>query len=270
MTEYQDLHALLAWAVQLARSAGEIMREYSRMTQKGVEIKRDNTPVTAADKKINELVITRVTHDFPEHGVLGEEASVHTDRKQLWVCDPIDGTEGFILGMPTAMFSLAYVVDGQPMATVMYEPLLDKLFAAVKGGGAFENGQPIRVSDQKSLQGAHIAFSPRLKQIFAQKAFYDSLLVAEAIPVMVSGEAFRGGLTAAGRIDAHVFPGRGAHDIAALKLIVEEAGGRVTDLSGKEQRYDSAIYGAIVSNGHLHEHIVELMAAFGPEQYVGY
>lgn len=265
-----DLDSLCSWAERLARDAGNVMREYFNASQKGIETKHDKTPVTEADKKINDLVIARVNQDFPDHGVLGEEASAHADRKKLWVCDPIDGTEGFILGLPIAMFSLAYVVDGEPTVAVMYEPLLDKLFSAVKGKGAFENGEPIRVSETASLDGANVAFSPRLKQFFAQEAFYRPVVEAGIRDVLITGEAFRGGLTASGRIDAHIFPGRSAHDTAALKLIVEEAGGKVTDLHGNEQRYDQKTYGAIVSNGHLHDQLVKLVGDYGPEKYVGY
>lgn len=265
-----DLDALLAWAEQLARDAGDVMREYFNSSQKGTETKRDKTPVTEADKKINDKVIARVTQDFPHHGVLGEEASANADREKLWVCDPIDGTEGFILGLPIAMFSLAFVVDGEPMVAVMYEPLLDKMFTAIKGKGSLENGEPIHVSETDSLNGSNIAFSPRLKQFFSQEAFYRPVVEAGVRDVLITGEAFRGGLTASGRIDAHIFPGRSAHDTAALKLIVEEAGGKVTDLRGNEQRYDQKTYGAIVSNGYLHDQLVKLVGDYGPEKYVGY
>lgn len=270
MNDQEDVNVLATWAEQLARSAGEIMREYFYSSQKGVEIKSDETPVTVADKKINDLVIARVTQDFPKHGVLGEETSVHTDRNQLWVCDPIDGTKAFILGLPTAMFSLAYVVDGQPLVAVMYEPLLDRMFRAVKGSGAYENGQPIHVSDHDSLHDAHISFSPSIRRaVGAYKSLYESMLAAGAQTVPVNGEVFRGSLTATGKVDAHTFPGGYAHDAAAVKLIVEEAGGKVTDLYGKEQRYDGDIRGVIVSNGRIHDQLVKLMGDFGPEKYLG-
>lgn len=265
-----DLDALLVWAEQLARDAGVVMKEYFNSSQKGVETKRDKTLVTEADKKVNDMVIERVARDFPEHGVLGEEASANADRQKLWVCDPIDGTEGFILGLPIAMFSLAYVVDGEPTVAVLYEPLLDKMFSAVKGKGAHENGVTIHVSETASLDGANVAFSPRLKQFFVQETFYRPVIEVGIKDVLITGEAFRGGLTASGRIDAHLFPGRSAHDTAALKLIVEEAGGKVTDLRGNEQRYDRKTYGAIVSNGHLHDQLVKLLVDYGPEKYVGY
>jgi fructose-1,6-bisphosphatase/inositol monophosphatase family enzyme len=271
MNKDEELNSLVTWAEELARSAGMIMREYFYSGRQRVEIKPDNTPVTIADKQINDLVISRVSQDFPEHGVLGEEASVHTERKSLWVCDPIDGTRGFILGLPIAMFSLAYVVDGLPMVAVMYEPLLDRMLTARRGGGAYENGSPIHVSGHDTLRGARIAFSPRPEAILGRhRSLVESMLAMGVQAVPITGEVFRGALNAIGKIDGHIFPGQGAHDVAAVKLIVEEAGGRVTDLYGNDQRYDRQVYGAIVSNGHCHDQLVKLMGEFGPENYIGY
>lgn len=262
---------LLQFAVQMAHDAGDIMREYAGKARESVQTKSNNTPVTEADTKINQLLIDRVQATFPDHGVLGEEDSINADRSQLWVCDPIDGTAGFILGAPTAMFSLAFVVDGQPQVAVMYEPLLDKMFTAVKGQGAQLNGQPVHVSASDSLQHASVGVTASVGQIFARKPFFDALLKEEAFISTVPGNVFKASLVAQGLMDAFVFPGRGAHDIAAEKLIIEEAGGKVTDLDGNEQRYDRAIRGAVVSNGgHIHEALVTLLKDYGTEQYLGY
>ncbi len=92
----------------MAKRAGELMKQFYRADQK-VEVKNDNSPVTIADKTINQELISRVKERFPDHGVLGEEASWHEDRDIVWVCDPIDGTVAYILHLPTSMFSLALV-----------------------------------------------------------------------------------------------------------------------------------------------------------------
>lgn len=266
----ENLDELLAWAEQLARDAGAIMRAYFNLADKQVETKSDRTPVTIADKKINDLLIERVTTDFPEHGVLAEEGSANETRQKLWVCDPIDGTAGFILGVPTAMFSLAFVVDGVPLMAVMYEPLLDKMYTAIKGKGAQLNGAPVSVSDRNSLQGAKVGISTSPAQILRRKEFIEGLLTAGIEIVTIYGNVFKGSMIAQGRIDANLFPGRSAHDIAAEKLVIEEAGGKVTDLDGNEQRYDQKIRGAIVSNGRIHDDLVALIKAFGSENYLGY
>lgn len=263
--------SLLQFAVAIAHEAGSIMRDYAGKARESVQTKSNNTPVTEADTKINQLLIDRVQQQFPEHGVLGEEDSLHADRSQLWVCDPIDGTAGFILGAPTAMFSLAYVVDGEPQVAVMYEPLLDKMFTAVKGQGAQLNGQPLHVSNTDTLHRASVGVTASVDQIFARKPFFDALIAEKAFISTVPGNVFKASLVSQGLMDAFIFPGRGAHDIAAEKLIIEEAGGKVTSLEGQEQRYDRAIRGAVVSNGGpIHDTLVRLLQEYGVENYLGY
>jgi fructose-1,6-bisphosphatase/inositol monophosphatase family enzyme len=262
---------LLQFAVAVARDAGAIMREYYGRAHESVQTKSNNTPVTEADTKINQLLINRVQQQFPDHGVLGEEDSFQADRPQVWVCDPIDGTAGFILGAPTAMFSLAFVVDGQPQVAVMYEPLLDKMFTAVKGQGTQLNGQPVHVSNTSGIRHASIGVTASVGQIFARKPFFDALLKDEAFISTIPGNVFKASLVTQGLMDAFVFPGRGAHDIAAEKLIIEEAGGKVTSLEGQEQRYDRPIRGAVVSNGGpIHDVLIAHLKDYGVEDYLGY
>lgn len=260
----------LQFAIAVAREVGEIMRTYFHSQDKGTETKQDNSPVTLADKAINQMLIDRVRETFPDHGVLGEEQSYQADRNELWVCDPIDGTVGFILGVPTAMLSLAYVVDGVPQAAVIYEPLLDKLFTAVKGRGAFLNGKPVAVSTRETLKDASIGLTASIRQLLEREKFCRTMIADGAKIMNVPGNVFKGSLVAQGRLDAYIFPGLSAHDIAAEKLIIEEAGGKVTDIDGNEQRYDRAIRGAIISNGVLHDALVKHLADYGAEDYLGY
>lgn len=270
MLQREELDKRLAWAEQIVRAAGATMMQTAQSGTMDVKLKLDKTVVTKADKEINDMLIARVAEDSPEDGVLGEEASTNTDRSLLWVFDPIDDTRGYIFGMTTAMSSLALVEDGKPVVAAMYEPQLDKLFTAVKGGGAFENGQPIHVSDHESLEGAQVALGVSFEQVFERQEFYKSLIAAGAKLVSMNGEAFKGGMTANGLVDAHVWPGRGAHDVAAVKLIIEEAGGIVTNLKGEDQLYSEPVYGVIASNGHFHDELVTLMQQYGPENFVGY
>lgn len=266
----QDTAELLDFAKRVARESGEIISKYFDMADKAVQTKENDTPVTIADKLINQLVIDRVHATFPNHGILAEEGSYKEDRNELWVCDPIDGTKGFIQRIPTALFSLAYVVDGRTEVAVMFDPFQNKLFGAIHGKGAWVDDRPINVTACKELSQARIGVSGSYKELKARLPFFDSLAATGAELVMVPGNVFRDTLVANGDIDGCIFPGRSAHDIAAAKLIVEEAGGKVTDLYGKDQRYDGKIFGAILTNGRFHDQLVELMNAFGPENYVGY
>jgi fructose-1,6-bisphosphatase/inositol monophosphatase family enzyme len=266
----QDTTDLLDFAKSVAREAGVIMLKYFDTDDKDIQTKADASPVTIADKLINQLVLDKVAEKYPEHGVLAEEGSQHEDRNQLWVCDPIDGTKGFIQHIPTALFSLAFVVDGSSEIAVLFDPFQDKLYSAARGKGASMNEVVLTVSAQPTLAGALVSLSGSYKELKARQPFFDSLVDHKAEIVMVPGNVFRSTLVATSGVDAHIFPGKSAHDIAASKLIIEEAGGKVTDLYGKEQRYDGKIYGAIITNGHIHDEVVELLAAFGPENFVGY
>lgn len=262
-----DYDGLLVFASELAREAGVIMRQYFHDTDQRISLKADLTPVTVADTLVNEMVIQRVRETYPSHGVLGEEASSHSDRRELWVCDPIDGTDGFTIGLPTAVFSLAYVVDGVPQLAVIFDPFQDRLYSAVKGRGATCNGRPLHVS-QRSMKASIIAVGGSFSDVERNAELYKAAISRGATFRMFSGLVFKGGLIAEGKIDGVLFAYGGAHDIAAVKLIVEEAGGKVTDVYGEEQRYDRPISGAIVSNGLIHDELVRLVAAYGAEDFL--
>ncbi|MDR1032910.1 MAG: inositol monophosphatase, partial [Candidatus Nomurabacteria bacterium] len=127
----------LEFARRLAYAAGGVMLKYFRLGGGISHYKEDNTIVTKADTEINQMVIDRVRATYPGHGVYGEEDSFGRDKNELWVCDPIDGTNMFARGVPVAVFSLAFVVDGEPVMGVVYDPFTDRLYTAVKGEGAF-------------------------------------------------------------------------------------------------------------------------------------
>lgn len=248
----------LKFAKDLAKQAGEIMLEHFKL---GVEkeIKSDLTPVTIADNKINQLVIDAVAEKFPKHSVLGEEdSSDSTDTEYIWVCDPIDGTIPYTLGIPINMFSLALVKDGISVLGVLYDPYMDRMFEAVKDGPALLNGQPIKVND---LLPPHGYVTMPSQQYGVTNA---SNLVKQAMDNGIRGFSlccvvYESMLVASGQIAGVIFPGKTPWDIAAVKVIVEAAGGKVTDLYGKEQRYDQPIAGAIVSNGAVHDQLVKLL-----------
>ncbi len=267
--DVQQLNEALAFGVKLADDAGAIMRDYFYRTDQGQERKADETVVTAADRLVNQLVIDQVNASRASEGVLGEEASVRTGSEHLWVCDPIDGTNGFTTGLPTAVFSLAYVVDGEPLVAVVSNPFTRELFTAVKGAGARCNAEPMRVSG-RGIGQAVIAGPGGLKELTRHMPVYTSLCEAGAIVRPFGGMVYQCCLIARGKLDARLFPGYGAHDMAAAKLLVEEAGGTVTDIDGKHQRYDRAIRGAIVSNGVIHQELLTAVSVHGSDDFLGF
>lgn len=262
-----DYDSLLTFACGLAKDVGDIMRQYFHGSDQQIAIKADFSPVTIADTQINDMVIERVKTSYPSHGVLGEEASDNADRRELWVCDPIDGTKGFTIGEPTAAFSLAYVVDGVPMLAVTYDPFQDRLYSAIKGRGAICNGEAIHVS-QRAVKGAVAAVSGSFSEAERNSELYKMSMSMGMSVRMFSGIVFKCSLVAEGKLDCVLFPYGGAHDIAAAKLLVEEAGGKVTDMYGNEQRYDRPLKGAIVSNGLIHDELVRMVAAYGTDTFL--
>ena len=252
----------LEFAKDIAYRAGNIMLKYFNSDQ-SASYKSDNTIVTIADKEINDLLIKEVKNKYPDHSVDGEEESFGSSN-YVWVCDPIDGTATFARGITTCVFSLALCIDGIPIVGVVYDPFNDNMYSATKGSGAFKNDEKIHVSniyfsDKRSV--AHYDMHPNfdynifdvIKEL-GKKTYFVSI-----------GSIIRASMCVAeGNFNLAIFPGT-THkncDIAAVKIIVEEAGGIVTDLFGDDQKYDKSINGAIISNGIMHDEVVKLFKKY--------
>lgn len=248
----------LILAKSIAKEAGEIMLRYFDADQE-IEIKADNSQVTIADKLINTLVIERIAEAFPGDGVIGEEESTSEygfGRK--WFCDPIDGTAAYVWGVPTAMFSLALAVDGIPVVGVAYDPFLDRLYAGRVGQKSHCNDKEIAVSSLDFSSG-----------IFAITSSVRSLLESRYFRRMVedrvrfasfSGAVYKSCLVAKGKLIGYIEPGVNAHDMAAVHVILEGAGGKITAIDGGKLDYAKPFKGAIVSNGIVHEDILRYCA----------
>ncbi len=247
----------LDFAKKIAYRAGDIMKKYFSCDN-GVEYKFDNTIVTKADKEINDYLIEQVKNEFPTHCVDGEEKQFGKS-KYVWVCDPVDGTAMYARHVPVAVFSLALVIDGVSNIGVIYDPWTDNLYSAIKGKGAYRNGQPIHVNDialDDMRSVSHFDMWPE-----AEYNLYDAVKEIGKKTYFVSiGSVIRACCCVAnGDFNLAIYPGTEHKncDIAAAKVIVEEAGGKVTDLFGNEQRYDESINGAVISNGLVHDEMLQ-------------
>lgn len=248
----------LEQAKSLAREAGEIMRQYFDGNQE-MTIKEDHSPLTIADTKINRLVIERLEAVFPDDGVIGEEEStVEFGMGRIWFCDPIDGTSAFTWGVPTAMFSLALVIDGRPVVGVCYEPMLDKLYWAVAGEGAYCNGRRLSVNTQTLEMGllGIISDAYRLRH---EAPYIDTLIDRHVNLAPFYGAVAKCVRIAEGRLAGYLEEYVSAHDVAASQVIVTEAGGRMTGLDGNEIDYSRPFKGVIVSNGIVHDELVRIV-----------
>ena len=247
----------LEFAKEIAKEAGKIMLKYFNIDDKS-SYKEDNTIVTIADKEINSYLIKKVKERYPDHSVDGEEETFGKS-KYVWVCDPIDGTAMYARHIPVAVFSLALVIDGIPNLGVVYDPFTDSLYTAIKGKGAYKNGEKITVNDYKLDDmktvchydlwvGADYNISKVLQELGEKTYFIGLGSIIRACMCVASGD-----------FTLAIFPGTKHKncDIAAVKVIVEESGGIVTDLFGNEQKYDESINGAIISNGKVHNEVIE-------------
>ena len=249
----------LEFAKTIAYKAKDIMLKYFDKDS-NFNYKSDNTIVKIADKEINDLVIKEVKNKYPNHSVDGEEESFGNSN-YVWVCDPIDGTAMYSRGIPVAVFSLALTIDGNPVVGVVYDPFNDNMYYAAKGNDAYKNSNKIHVSnidlsDKRSVAhyDMHPSFDYNIFDVIKElgnKSYFVSI-----------GSIIRASMCIAeGNFTLAIFPGT-THkncDIAAVKIIVSEAGGVVTDLFGNEQRYDKSINGALISNGIMHDEVVELI-----------
>lgn len=244
------------FVLSLVKEVAEINKKYFRNV--GVDLKKDGSVVTKADIEINSLVIKRVKEHFPEHDIYGEEeSSLNNNSDFIWVCDPIDGTFPFSIGVPTSIFSLALTKSGEPVVACAYDSHTGDFFYAEKGKGAFCNNKLISVNN-KDLVTAGVTYW--------NKALYDisntyPALFQEGVACYDFGSiVYMGMLVATGKIEAIVFPHTTAHDVAAIKLIVEEAGGICSDMFGKPQQYHEKINGFVASNKQVHERLLKTLA----------
>ncbi len=249
------------FALGLARRAGALIRQNFMLGMKK-EWKEDDSPVTRTDVAINQMVIDAVTKEFPGHDILAEEGSNFSGTSEyVWVCDPVDGTIPFSHGIPTCVFSLALTRDGAPILGVIYDPFMDRMFFAQKGGGAFLNGKKISVSGARVLQNSLFGLSSRKGSAIDLSGLKEALEEKHARIIDICSITYMAALVASGEFCGTLFCGTKSHDTAAVKVIVEEAGGKATDLFGNEQRYDRDIKGHIISNGILHEELVRAVRA---------
>ena len=256
-------------AAEIAREAGALLREYYA---KGVETeyKGDVDIVTVADRAAEKLIRTRLGEAFPEHGVYGEEGTrERMDGEFRWYVDPLDGTTNFAHGFPQFCVSLGLEhaadagdrrpvndEDGTLVAGVIYDPLRDELFTAERGHGAQLNGKPARVSRNAELAEALLGtgFPSRKRHASPNIHFYQEFTLRSHGVRRAGSAALDLAYVACGRMDAFWEFNLNPWDTAAGILLVEEAGGRVTDFAGG--RFQLKSDEILASNGLIHEELI--------------
>lgn len=253
----------LGLLIEAVRTAGEVARSHFARGSKAWEKPGAGGPVTEADIAANEVLHEILTGARPGYGWLSEEGPEHParrDARRAFVVDPLDGTRAFIEGDHSWSQALAVVVDGEVAAGVVYLPMRDKLYAAARGQGATLNGTPLAVRPAERIDGASVLSS---RTNFDLRHWRDAR-VPEVRRRFRSSLAYRLGLVAIGRYDAMLrLRPVWEWDAAAGSLLVEEAGGRITDRHGTALRFnrpDPKFDGLVAAAPPLHADILARLA----------
>ncbi|MBS1242800.1 MAG: inositol monophosphatase [Nitrospirae bacterium] len=256
MRKYLDI------AKEAAVAAGNLLKDNVH-AKRDISYKGEINLVTEMDRLSEKIIVGAILGAFPGHGILAEEgARVESASGFLWVIDPLDGTTNYAHGYPSFSVSIGLERDGETVLGVVYDPMRDELFSAVRGAGALRNGQPIAVSQNDVL----------IKSLLATGFPYDRTVSRENnlnffnALIMASQEVRRSGSAsldlcsvAAGRLDGYWELKLQPWDVAAGSLIVREAGGKVSDFTGTRfSIHDKEI---IASNDRIHDQMLDVIRA---------
>ncbi|NKB70930.1 MAG: 3'(2'),5'-bisphosphate nucleotidase CysQ [Candidatus Latescibacteria bacterium] len=226
-------------AMAAARRAGAITLKYYGGHYQVADKGNDN-PVTSADLAANAYLSEALQTPYPEYGWLSEETVDDPQRLQrdrVWIVDPIDGTKEFLAEIPEYVVSIALVEKGEPIVGVIYNPPKDELYAAVKGGGTFLNGQRVFCTDTPSLDQATMIVSRSETKRGEIDPFRPHLQAIEP----VGSVAYKLAVVAGGGADLNIsVQPKNEWDVVAGDLLVREAGGHMLDLAGQVRRYNQA------------------------------
>ena len=261
MKKTLSLARALAVARAAAREAGALQRRnVTRRKRIGTKGYATNL-VTDTDRASERVIMARLRRAFPRHGILSEEtAHVNPAADLQWYVDPLDGTTNFAHGFPMFCVSIALAQGNRPLVGVVYQPMLDHLFCAVRGRGATLNGRRIRVSRTRALGDALVGtgfpFDARTSP--ENNLNYFAQFIGSARAVRRAGSAaFDLCAVAAGWYDGFWEMKLNAWDVTAGLLLIEEAGGRVSDFSGGPASLHGRAF--VVSNGHIHDAMLQVM-----------
>ncbi|EFN58920.1 hypothetical protein CHLNCDRAFT_34254 [Chlorella variabilis] len=259
----------LSVALAAAKEAGAVIAA-AWDAHKTIDTKSGDTDlVTETDKRCEELVLSRISAAFPDHKFIGEEGSAAqgfteelTDAP-TWMCDPVDGTTNFVHRFPFSCVSVGLTIGKQPVVGVVLNPILGETYHAVRGGGAFLNGQPIRASDTRQLSKALVGteLGTRRDAAFLDACFSRIRALSQRTrSLRCTGScALNLCSVAMGRLDAYYEIGLGGcWDLCAAALVLEEAGGRVLDPAGGP--FNLMSRRVLGTNAHLAEAVSGILA----------
>lgn len=260
------MHPLLNIGMRAARRAGDsIVRSLSRLDSLKIDTKGRNDFVTDVDRKAEADIIATVRRSYPDHAFLGEETGRSGDGEYVWIIDPLDGTTNFLHGFPAFAVSIAVEHRKRLQHAVIYDPMRQEFFTASRGDGAQLDGKRIRVSTQRTLEGALVGTGLPFR---AEATYVDEYLATlKAVMAVAAGVRRPGAASldlayvASGRLDAFWEFGLKPWDTAAGTLLIQEAGGRVGTPAGGEYALGANI---VAGNPKVYEALLALIGPLTP------
>lgn len=259
------MHPLVTIAVRAAREAGRIItREMDRVDALTVSDKGRNDFVTEVDRRAEQAIVATVRRAYPDHAVLGEEGGRSGQGDITWIIDPLDGTTNYLHGFPAFSVSIAVAHRGRVDHGVVYDPLREELYTGSRGQGAQLNNRRIRVSRRTGLDGALLGtgFPFRdLDHLDRYLAIFRALVARTAGIRRAGSAALDLAYVACGRLDGFWEFGLKPWDLAAGTLLIQEAGGFVSDMAGRDGFLES---GDVVAGGDkVHAAVLKMIAEAG-------
>ncbi|HET9108890.1 MAG TPA: inositol monophosphatase family protein [Steroidobacteraceae bacterium] len=261
------MHPLLNIAVRAARRAGEvIIRSLNRLESLTVTSKGRNDFVSEVDRNAEQEIIGIIRRHYPDHAVLAEESGRSGDNDTVWIIDPLDGTTNFLHGFPTFAVSIACQQKGRLEHAVVYDPMRQELFTSTRGSGAHLDNRRIRVSKQRTLEGALIGtgfpFRANTRYMDAYLAMLKAAMQSTAGVRRPGAAALDLAYVAAGRTDGFWEIGLSPWDTAAGTLLILEAGGRIGTLTGAEYAQGGDV---VAGTPKVYAALLELFAPHVPD-----
>lgn len=261
------MHPMLHIAIRAARNAGELIRRsVEKIPQLTIHKKIKNDFVSEVDLMAEREIIRVIKNAYPEHSILAEESGVSKGNQYTWVIDPLDGTTNFLHGYPQYAVSIAFKNKNRTEVGVIYDPLGDELYTAEKGRGAMLNDRRIRVSKQTNLNEALIGAGFPFKypqHIDVYLNMFKTLTLMTAGIRQAGSAALNLAYLSAGRLDGYWEIGLKEWDMVAGILLIQEAGGVVTDFSFDNQYITSG--NIITGNIKIHQALYKMLEPFVTE-----
>ncbi len=255
-----DYLEILETALEAARQAGKFLQDTFADRPK-VEYKGELDLVTERDRKSQEMIYQHIKNKYPGHSILGEEnLNIEKDDSLLWLIDPLDGTTNYAHSFPLFSVSIAFLENKKIKAGVVYVPMLDEMFRAIAGSGAFLNDKKISVSDKTDIGTAMLStgFPYDLRESKINNIDIFSRMIYRARAIRRTGSAAIDlAYVACGRFDGFWELKLSPWDTAAGALLVTEAGGKTSDFSG--QPFDPFVKECLATNGPIHEPMLEVL-----------